>query len=67
MENGVTEKEKETLLKSETLILGFDDSNGTDISALSVARYNGTKLEHINIFFGEEAEWMYGRLTNKNS
>jgi len=50
--------------KSETLIIGFDSSNGEDLSALSVARHMGSKLISVNTFYGEEAEWMYSRLTN---
>lgn len=54
---------KETSLKvSETLIIGFDMSGDEDLSALSVSRCKGSKIEHVNTFYGEEAEWMYGRL-----
>lgn len=48
---------------SESLIIGYDSSNGTDISALSVVRFNGTKRTMLNTFFGEEADLMYDRLT----
>lgn len=49
---------------SETLMVEYDSSNGTDISALSVVRFSGIKREVINIFIGEEADWMYDRLLN---
>ena len=52
---------------SETLIIGFDPSTSNDQTALSVAKYNGTKLTGVNAFTGEEAEWMYRRLTNKEN
>jgi hypothetical protein len=52
------------LMRSESLIIGFDMSNGVDKSALSVVRISGSKHVYLNTFYGEEAEWMYSRLTN---
>lgn len=49
---------------SETLMVEYDSSNGTDISALSVVRFSGTRREVVNTFIGEEADWMYYRLIN---
>ena len=49
---------------SETLMVEYDSSNGTDISALSVVRFSGIRREVINTFIGEEADWMYDRLIN---
>ena len=49
---------------SESLMIGYDSNSGTDISALSVVRLQGTKRTVLNTFFGEEADWMYDYLTN---
>jgi hypothetical protein len=49
---------------SETLMVEYDSSTGTDISALSVVRFSGTRREVVNTFIGEEADWMYDRLIN---
>lgn len=49
---------------SETLMVEYDSSTGTDISALSVVRFSGTRREVVNTFIGEEADWMYARLIN---
>ena len=49
---------------SETLMVEYDSSNGTDVSALSVVRFSGTRREVVNTFISEEADWMYGRLIN---
>ena len=49
---------------SETLMVEYDSSIGTDISALSVVRFNGTRRDVVNTFIGEEADWMYVRLIN---
>jgi len=48
---------------SEALTIGIDISNGTDISCISVGRRTGDEVEIINVFVGEEAEWMYNKLT----
>jgi len=60
------EDDNKKLDKSETLILGFDSSTGDDEAALSVTRFDGSNRAFINTFHGEEAEWMYNRLTNGN-
>ena len=49
---------------SETLMVEYDSSTETDISALSVVRFSGTRREVVNTFIGEEADWMYDRLIN---
>lgn len=49
---------------SETLMVEYDSSTGTDISALSIVRFSGTRREVVNTFVGEEADWMYDRLIN---
>ena len=50
--------------KSETLLVGYDSSNGVDVSALSVTRWSGGKMIHIKTLLGKEAEDMYDQLTS---
>ena len=50
--------------KSETLLIGFDSSNGEDVSALSVTRWSGGKMVYIKTLLGKEAEDMYDQLTS---
>lgn len=52
--------------KSETLILGYDSAHEADLAVLSVTRYDGSVATIVNVFHGEEAEWMYNRLINRN-
>ena len=52
---------------SETLMVEYDSSTETDISALSVVRFSGTRREVVNTFIGEEADWMYDRLINNET
>lgn len=48
---------------TDTLLVGFDFSNGKDNSVLIVGRKGkGEEVKIINAFQGEEAEWMYNRL-----
>ena len=49
--------------KSETLLVGYDSSNGVDVSALSIARLSGGKMTYIKTLIGKEAEDMYNQLT----
>ena len=35
---------------SETFMVEYDSSNGTDVSALSVVRFSGTRREVVNTF-----------------
>lgn len=49
--------------KSETLILGYDSSNGKDTSALSIARLSGSKMTFIKTALGQEADDLYDQLT----
>lgn len=52
--------------KSESLIIGYDESNGRDHTVLIVGRKKkGQVVEVINAFQGEEAYWMYQKLTTK--
>lgn len=52
--------------KSESLIIGYDESNGRDNTVLIVGRKKkGQVVEVINAFQGEEAYWMYQKLTTK--
>lgn len=53
-------------MTSETLIIGFDSSNGECISALSVARADGHIVTYLNTLYGKEAEEMYLKLTTCN-
>jgi len=52
-------------MSSEVLIIGYDEGKeGGDFSAVSVTRKVGlTKLELVNIFYGQEAEEVYHKLT----
>lgn len=52
---------------SETLMVEYDSSTETDISALSVVRFSGTGREVVNTFVGEEADWMYDFLINNKT
>lgn len=56
------ESRSKGLLVSETLIIGIDLSNGNDLSAVQVSQRVGNSYKVINSFYGEEAEWMAGRL-----
>ena len=49
---------------SETLLVGYDSSNGVDVSALSITRWSGGKMMHIKTLLGKEAEDMYDQLTS---
>lgn len=52
--------------KSESLIIGYDESNGRDHTVLIVGRKKkGQEVEVINAFQGEEAYWMYQKLVTK--
>lgn len=51
---------------SESYIIGVDFSDGEDQSVLTVTRYNVAQLTMFNMFTGEDAEWMYNRLTNQH-
>ena len=52
--------------KSESLIIGYDETNGRDNTVLIVGRKKkGVDVEVINAFQGEEAYWMYQKLVTK--
>lgn len=52
--------------KSESLIIGYDESNGKDNTVLIVGRKKkGQEVEVINAFQGKEAYWMYQKLVTK--
>lgn len=54
------------MAKSESLIIGYDESNGRDNTVLIVGRKKkGQEVEVINAFQGEEAYWMYQKLITK--
>lgn len=54
------------MTKSESLIIGYDESKGRDNTVLIVGRKKkGQEVEVINAFQGEEAYWMYQKLTTK--
>lgn len=61
----LTEENNKKLDKSESLILGYDSSNGEDQASYLVTDNDGSMLTMVNVFHGEEAEWMYNRLTTK--
>lgn len=50
---------------SERYSIGVDISDDKDLSVLMVSRIDGAKMSIVNVFTGEEAEWMYERLTNR--
>jgi len=50
--------------KSETFLIGFDLSNGADISCLQVSKVINGKITVTNIYYGEEAENMCNKLEN---
>lgn len=52
-------------MAKENYIIGIDISNGKDKSVLTVGRLNEANMAITNYFRGEEAEWMYERLTNQ--
>lgn len=49
---------------SENYTIGFDISKEEDVSTATVCRVRGNRYEHVGTFTGEEAEWMYNRITN---
>lgn len=51
--------------KSETLVLGYDMTDGKDLSCLQVSKIVDDKLTIINIFYGQEAENMYKKITEE--
>ena len=52
--------------KSESLIIGYDETNGRDHTVLIVGRKKkGQEVEVINAFQGEEADWMYQKRVTK--
>lgn len=53
------------LEKSETLLIGFDCTNDRDLSCLAVSKITGDKLTVTKLFYGQEAEEMYNKLTTK--
>lgn len=51
---------------ADTLLVGIDFSKGEDVGVLVVGRKRPNEsIEIINAFQGEEARWMYERLTTK--
>lgn len=54
--------------KTETLLVGFDYTNGKDHTVLIVGKKRPNEsVEIINAFQGEEAEELYKRLTERNA
>lgn len=51
---------------SDPLVIGFDMSNGQDVSCLIVSRYDGMVMTVINEFYGEDAAALYLKLTTVN-
>ena len=49
--------------QSDMLIIGYDLSNGKDMSCLVVSRCIKGVVTAVNIFYGEEADVEYRRLT----
>ena len=49
---------------SESYIIGIDISPDGDESTLTVAQHVGSRLNLINVFYGQEAENIYNKLTN---
>lgn len=60
----MVEKIEKSRDKSETLLVGYDSSNGVDVSALSITRWSGGKMIHIKTLLGKEAEDMYEQMTS---
>jgi hypothetical protein len=50
---------------SDCLILGVDTGNISDISMISVARYNGNSYDLLREITGQEAEQLYDFLIGK--
>ena len=50
---------------ADCYLIGIDISDNGDESVLTVSRVDGPKRTVINTFMGEEAKWMYERLTNQ--
>lgn len=48
---------------NQTLVIGFDFSNGKDLDILAVGRKDGETTTIINMFIGKEAREIYDRLT----
>lgn len=52
---------------TDVLLVGLDFSKGEDVGVLIVGRKRpNDSFEIINTFRGEEARWMYNRLSAKN-
>ena len=49
--------------KSETLLIGYDMSDGKDLSCLQVSKVINGKILVTNVFYGNEAEEEYKKLT----
>lgn len=49
----------------DSLVIGYDNSNGKDHTCLVVGRKSGRGIIITNEFFDEEAEEIYNKLTNK--
>jgi phage FluMu gp28-like protein len=49
---------------NECYTIGFDISSTGDISVATVFQVVGNIYKHVNTFTGEEAKWMYNRITN---
>ena len=50
---------------SDNLVVGFDFSNGKDLTCLTVGRLEGNTVEVLNYFDGKEAEELYRKLISK--
>lgn len=60
---------RDDLPSCDHLHIRFDTINsiynkGKDLACLSVLRKKGRGMEVISTFYGEEAEWLYARLSN---
>lgn len=54
------------MTKTGNLIIGYDFTNGKDVSVLIVGKKRiNESVEIINAFQGEEAEWLYKKLVGE--
>lgn len=49
----------------DCLVIGYDKSYFDKHICLMVARYSGSKREIINMFYDDEAEMLYSKLTEE--
>jgi len=51
-------------IRSETLLVSYDSTNGKDLSCLQISKVENGKLLVTNIYFGEEADNLFKQLEN---